>query len=134
MKLGRRQFLGSAALGAAAAQSALSPSSDPLGVRADFPAAAKGGDDAKGRFLTPLADGTVVVTWGIGRQNKGFLMAASFDDGKTWQAKPLHRLPDMPVTARYGAPRTVELKDGGLGTVFYNEKGLYFLRTLLAVR
>jgi hypothetical protein len=96
---------------------------------AGFPAAVKGGDDAKGRFLTPLADGTVVVTWGVGRQNMGFLLAASFDDGKTWQAKPLHRLPDTPVTARFGAPRTVELKDGSLGTVFYHERGLFFLRT-----
>jgi hypothetical protein len=78
--------------------------------------------------LTPLAEGSVVVTWGVGRQNKGFLLAASLDDGKTWQAKPLCRLPDMPVSARYGSPRTVRLKDGDLGTVFYNEKGLYFMR------
>jgi selenocysteine lyase/cysteine desulfurase len=42
MKLGRREFLGSAAAGAAAARSALSPTDDPLGVRADFPAAARG--------------------------------------------------------------------------------------------
>ena len=98
---------------------------------AGFPAAVKGGDDAKGRFLTPLTDGAVVVTWGIGRQNQGFLLSMSSDDGKTWRAKSLHRVPDMPVTARFGAPRTVELKDGSLGTVFYNEKGLYFLRTSL---
>jgi selenocysteine lyase/cysteine desulfurase len=41
MRLGRREFLGSAALGAAAAQNALASAADPLGVRSDFPAAAR---------------------------------------------------------------------------------------------
>jgi hypothetical protein len=96
---------------------------------ANFPGATSG-DDANGRFLTPLADGSMLLTWGEGRANKGFRLSLLTDDGRAWNAdRPYHRLPDMEVAARFGSPRTVPLDEQHLGTVFFNRDGLYFVRT-----
>lgn len=86
------------------------------------------GENANGRSLTVLKDGSVLLTWGEGRDNKGFRLAHSTDDGRTWKSGA-HRLPDTEVAARFGAPRTVQLDEKHLGTVYFNREGLFFART-----
>lgn len=41
-------------------------------------------DTAEGRYLTTLADGRVLVTFGVGHDNKGLHYNVSADDGVTW--------------------------------------------------
>ena len=96
----------------------------------DFPAAPDG-DNAEGRYLTPLADGRVLVTWGVGTANKGLRYNASADDGKTWTAAPVTLLPETPVAARFYSARTIPLDDGHAGTVFLTGSTVYFLRVEL---
>lgn len=93
----------------------------------DFPAPPDG-DNAEGRYLTPLPDGRVLVTWGVGTANKGLRYNASADDGKTWTAAPVTLLPDTPVAARYYSARTVPLDDKHAGTVYLSGSTVYFLK------
>jgi hypothetical protein len=51
-----------------------------------FPAVPDSRDNAEGRYLTTLSDGRVLVTWGIGSDNKGLRYNLSSDDGQTWDA------------------------------------------------
>jgi hypothetical protein len=96
----------------------------------NFPGPTRG-DEANGRFLTVLKDGSVVLTWGEGRDNQGFRLSPS-PDGRAWDAgRTLHRLPDAEVAARFGSPRTVQLDGEHLGTVYFDRTGLYFVRTPL---
>ena len=95
-----------------------------------FPAAPDG-DNAEGRYLTPLADGRVLVTWGVGTANKGLRFNASADDGKTWTAAPVTLLPDTPVAARFYSARTVQLDDRHAGTVYLSGSTVYFLKVEL---
>ena len=94
-----------------------------------FPGIAKG-DNAQGRFLTPLDDGRVVLTWGVGTDNKGIRYNVLADDGQTWGATQ-HVLKENDVTARYGSPRTVQLGKNKIGTVYFNRFGLYLIRVTL---
>ncbi len=95
----------------------------------NFPAKPAGRDNAEGRFLTALADGRVLVTWGIGNKNKGLLFAVSSDDGQTWNPKStVTLLPETDITARYYSARTIQLDDQHVGTVFMNRKGVHFLK------
>jgi hypothetical protein len=91
--------------------------------------AAPDGDNAEGRYLTPLADGRVLVTWGVGTANRGLRYDLSPDDGRTWAAdRTVTLLPDMPVTARFYSARTVQLDDKHVGTVFLSGSTVHFLR------
>jgi hypothetical protein len=94
-----------------------------------FPGIAKG-DNAQGRYLTPLDDGRVVLTWGVGTDNKGIRYNVTADDGQTWGATR-HVLKENDVTARYGSPRTVQLGKNKIGTVYFNRFGLYLIRVTL---
>ena len=85
------------------------------------------GDNAQGRFLTPLDDGRVVLTWGVDRNNKGICCNISGNDGKTW-SPTRHVLENHDVTARYGSARTVQVGKGVTGTVYFNRFGLFFVR------
>jgi hypothetical protein len=86
------------------------------------------GDNAEGRYLTPLADGRVLVTWGVGTTNKGLRYNVSADDGKTWTAEPVTLLPDTAIAARFYSARTVPLDDKHVGTVYLSGSTVYFLK------
>jgi hypothetical protein len=94
----------------------------------DFPAVPDG-DSAEGRYLTTLADGRVLVTWGVGRDNKGLRYNYSADDGLTWNTgETVTLLPELDIAARYYSARTVQLDDQHVGTVFMNRDGVHFLK------
>ena len=89
------------------------------------------GDNAEGRYLTPLPGDRVLVTWGVGTANKGLRYNTSADDGRTWAAGPATLLPDTPVAARYYSARTVPLGDRHVGTVYLSGSTVHFLRVEL---
>jgi hypothetical protein len=91
-----------------------------------------GTDTAEGRYLTALSGGGVLVTYGIGRDNKGLSYNWSDDDGLTWNNdRTVVLLPDTSVAARYYSARTIELDDRTVGTVFMNGQGVHFLKVSL---
>ncbi|MDA1017501.1 MAG: sialidase family protein [Planctomycetota bacterium] len=97
-----------------------------------FPAEPTSRDNAEGRFLTTLADGRILVTWGIGNANKGLRYNISSDDGRTWHPQAtVTLLPETSVAARYYSARTVQLDNQHIGTVFMNRDGVHFLRVAL---
>jgi hypothetical protein len=94
----------------------------------EFPAAPDG-DNAEGRYLTPLADGRVLVTWGVGTANKGLRYNFSADDGRTWNTgQTVTLLPETNIAARYYSARTVQIDDGHIGTVYLSDSVVYFLK------
>lgn len=96
----------------------------------NFPASATQRDNLEGRFLTALDKRRVVVTWGIGRDNKGLRYAVSEDGGETW-SNPVILMKNLPVAARYYSARTIPLDDQHVGTVFMNSRGVYFVKVSL---
>ena len=97
-----------------------------------FPAVPDSRDNAEGRHLTALSDGRVLVTWGIGRDNKGLRYNLSPDGGRTWNAeRTVILLPDTNIKARYYSARTLQLDAGHVGTAFMNSEGVHFLRVSL---
>ncbi len=97
-----------------------------------FPAIPDKRDNAEGRYLTTLADGRVLVTWGVGNDNKGLRYNLSSDDGQTWDAtRTVILLPEMSISARYYSARTIQLDDEHVGTVFMNRDGVHFLKVAL---
>ncbi|MBG86045.1 MAG: hypothetical protein CMO80_03985 [Verrucomicrobiales bacterium] len=97
----------------------------------DFPVSPARRDNLEGRFLTPLKNGGVVVTWGVGHKNKGLHFNYSPNNGKTWNKEPVVLLPDTPIAARYYSARAVQLDTGHLGVVYMNRTGVYFLNVTL---
>ena len=98
-----------------------------------FPAVPDQRDNAEGRHLTVLSDGRVLVTWGIGHDNKGLRYNLSPDDGQSWNAnRTLILLPETDITARYYSARTIQLDGRHVGTVFMNRDGIHFLKVSLA--
>lgn len=99
---------------------------------AGFPAIPDKRDNAEGRYLTPLSDGRVLVTWGIGHDNKGLRYNVSSDDGRTWDVeRTAVLLPETRIAARYYSARTVQLDEEHIGTVFMNRDGVHFLKVAL---
>lgn len=97
----------------------------------NFPAVPDG-DSAEGRYLTTLADGRVLVTWGVGNDNKGLRYNFSADDGRTWNGdRTVTLLPETPVAARYYSARTIQVDDEHVGTVFMNRDGVHFLKVAM---
>lgn len=97
-------------------------------VIANFPAPPDG-DNAEGRYLTPLSDGRVLVTWGVGTTNKGIRYNFSADDGQTWNVGDTKMaLPEMSIAARYYSARTVQIDENYVGTVFLSGSVVYFLK------
>jgi hypothetical protein len=97
----------------------------------NFPAAPDG-DSAEGRYLTVLADGRLLVTWGVGTKNKGLRYNFSADDGLTWNGdRTVTLLPETDVAARYYSARTIQLDEQHVGTVFMNGQGVHFLKVSL---
>lgn len=97
-----------------------------------FPASGDVRDNAEGRFLTTLRDGRVLVTWGVGNDNKGLRYNFSADDGQTWNNDgTVTLLPETDVTARYYSARTIQLDDQHVGTVYMNRQGVHFLKVRL---
>ncbi len=95
---------------------------------ADFPAEPIG-DNAEGRYLTPLDDGRVLVTWGVGNENRGLHYNFSADDGVVWnRGRTATLLPDTHAIARFYSARTVQVDAHSIGTVFMNREGVHFLR------
>jgi Neuraminidase (sialidase) len=92
----------------------------------NFPAKPDG-DSAEGRYLTVLSDGGLLVTWGIGNDNKGLHYNYSADDGRTWGPK-ITVLPETPAIARYYSARTAEVDADHIGTVFMNGDGVHFVK------
>lgn len=94
-----------------------------------FPAVPDKRDNAEGRYLTPLSDGRMLVTWGIGHANKGLRYNLSSDDGRTWHAdRTVTLLPEKNIAARYYSARTIQLDEQNVGTVFMNRDGVHFLK------
>jgi hypothetical protein len=80
-----------------------------------------------------LSDGRVLVTWGIGNDNRGLRYNLSLDDGKTWNNdRTMILLPETKIAARYYSARTVQLDANHIGTVFMNNEGVHFLRVNLS--
>ena len=97
-----------------------------------FPAVPDKRDNAEGRYLTTLSDGRVLVTWGIGNDNKGLRYNLSSDDGRTWNAeRTVVLLPKTNISARYYSARTIQLDDQHVGTVFMNRDGVHFVKVRL---
>lgn len=97
-----------------------------------FPAVPDPRDNAEGRYLTTLSDGRVLVTWGVGNNNKGLRYNLSADDGRTWDAnQTVILLPETDISARYYSARTIQLDDQHVGTVFMNRNGVHFLKVRL---
>ncbi len=97
-----------------------------------FPAVPDTRDNAEGRYLTPLSDGRVLVTWGVGHDNQGLRYNLSANDGRTWNAdRTVTLLPETSIAARYYSARTVQLDDQHVGTVFMNRDGVHFLKVNL---
>ncbi len=97
----------------------------------NFPAAPDG-DSAEGRYLTTLSDGRVLVTWGVGHDNKGLRYNFSADDGRTWNTgHTVTLLPETPIAARYYSARTIQLDEHHAGTVYMNRQGVHFLKVPL---
>ncbi|NQV27631.1 MAG: exo-alpha-sialidase [Rhodopirellula sp.] len=97
-----------------------------------FPAVPDKRDNAEGRYLTPLSDGRMLVTWGIGNDNKGLRYNLSPDDGRTWaKDRTVILLPATNVTARYYSARTIQIDERHVGTVFMNRHGVHFLKVSL---
>jgi Neuraminidase (sialidase) len=98
----------------------------------NFPARGEVRDNAEGRYLTTLSNGQVMVTWGVGNNNKGLRYNFSPDDGQTWNNDgTITLLPETSVTARYYSARTIQLDDQHVGTVFMNRHGVHFLKVRL---
>ena len=94
----------------------------------NFPAAPDG-DSAEGRYLTVIDDGRVLVTWGVGNQNKGLRYNFSADDGQSWNNdRTVTLLPETAVAARYYSARTIQVDKQHVGTVFMNRAGVHFLK------
>lgn len=94
-----------------------------------FPAIPDKRDNAEGRFLTPLDDGRVLVTWGIGHKNQGLRYNLSTDDGQTWDTNRTQiLLPKTAIAARYYSARTIQVDDLHVGTVFMNREGVHYLK------
>jgi len=97
-----------------------------------FPAVPDKRDNAEGRYLTTLIDGRVLVTWGVGNDNKGLRYNLSSDDGQNWDgARTVILLPETSISARYYSARTIQLDDEHVGTVFMNRDGVHFLKVNL---
>lgn len=97
-----------------------------------FPAIPDKRDNAEGRYLTVLSDGRVLVTWGIGHDNKGLRYNLSSDDGQTWSAeRTVVLLPETAIAARYYSARTIQLDQEHVGTVYMNRDGVHFLKVSL---
>ncbi|MGC3967769.1 MAG: sialidase family protein [Pirellulales bacterium] len=95
---------------------------------ANFPAVPDG-DSAEGRYLTTLADGGLLVTWGVGNDNKGLHYNYSGDDGRTWNTgRTVTLLPETNVMARFYSARTVQVDERHVGSVFMNRDGVHFLK------
>jgi hypothetical protein len=100
---------------------------------AGFPAIPDKRDNAEGRYLTALSNGRVLVTWGVGGDNKGLRYNLASDDGRMWNAdQTVILLPETSITARYYSARTIQLDDEHVGTVFMNGQGVHFLKVKLA--
>lgn len=98
----------------------------------NFPAVPDKRDNAEGRYLTTLSDGRVLVTWGVGNDNKGLRFNLSSDDGRSWRAeRTVVLLPETNIAARYYSARTVQLDKQHVGTVFMNRDGVHFLKVSL---
>jgi hypothetical protein len=98
----------------------------------NFPARGEVRDNAEGRYLTTLSGGRVLVTWGVGHDNKGLCYNFSADDGQTWNNDAtVTLLPETNITARYYSARTIQLDDQHVGTVFMNRQGVHFLHVRL---
>ena len=97
-----------------------------------FPAIPDQRDNAEGRYLTALADGRVVVTWGVGHDNKGLRFNLASDDGQTWDARQsVVLLPETKIAARYYSARTIQVDAQHVGTVFMNQDGVHFIKVAL---
>ncbi|MGE0607385.1 MAG: sialidase family protein [Pirellulales bacterium] len=98
----------------------------------NFPAAPTDTDSAEGRYLTVLSDGRLLVTWGVGTDNKGLRYNFSSDDGQIWNGdSTVTLLPETSIAARYYSARTIELDPQHVGTVFLNGQGVHFLPVAL---
>ena len=97
----------------------------------DFPVTSDARDNLEGRFLTALEDGGVLVTWGVGHDNKGLQFNHSPDNGKTWNREPVTLLPETAIAARYYSARTIQIDDEHVGVVFMNKQGVFFLKVPL---
>ncbi len=95
---------------------------------ANFPALPDG-DNAEGRYLTPLSDGRVLATWGVGTANKGLRYNFSADEGQTWnRGHTVTLLPETNIAARYYSARTIQVDDQHVGTVYLSGSTVYFLK------
>jgi hypothetical protein len=94
-----------------------------------FPAVPDKRDNAEGRYLTSLADGRMLVTWGVGHDNKGLRYNLSSDGGRTWRKdSTVILLPETDISARYYSARTIQVDAQHVGTVFMNRNGVHFLK------
>ena len=74
----------------------------------------------------------MLVTWGVGNDNKGLRYSLSSDDGQTWDGdRTVTLLPETSISARYYSARTIQLDEDHVGTVFMNRDGVHFLKVHL---
>ena len=110
--------------------------------------------DREGRWLLPLADGRVLLLWGLAHDPRGIHCSVSGAGGKTWAgSRTVVLLPETACIGRYcprpaavsdtravrltpgraaDSPRAVQLDSGRVGIVFMNKEGVHYLQAALA--
>ena len=89
-----------------------------------------------------LADGRMLAVWVVAGDrsapSEGIHYCISSDDGKTWDAgTTVTIMADTMIVGRYYQPKTLQLDDDPLATVFFKGpqeemEGIYFVKVPLA--
>lgn len=99
--------------------------------------------DRWGRDVIALSDGRLLAVWVVAgdrsQPSQGIHYCISKDSGETWDAESaVTIMPDTMIVGRYYQPKTLQLDDDTLGTVFIRGpqtemEGIFFVKVPLAM-